>query len=231
MTDSKSLVWILEDDASAQFVYSEILSPQYNLKFFSKISEYVQGALESPQPDLLIADIRLGEENFLAFLGTDEAFRAVQSPFIVVSSLDHLDSLRQCFNEGALDYLTKPFTRNEIIVKVERILKLTREAKPRPEDRIVLEPTTLRVKWNDRDAKLTAKELQIFSILHLARGDSVPRKKIQAEVWGDVKVSNKSLDVHVFHLRRKLAKIGLEIQCNPAVGFRLMINLSEPRRA
>ncbi len=231
MSETKSLVWILEDEPSAQFVYSEILSSLYELRFFNKISEYVEAAKLSPQPDLLIADIRLAEENFLAFLGTDAAFHAVQSPFIVVSSLDHLDSLRQCFNEGALDYLTKPFTRNEIIVKVERILKQTRDARPRPEDRIILEPTTLRVKWGDQDAKLTAKELQIFSILHLARGTAVARKKIQAEVWGDVKVSNKSLDVHVFHLRRKLAKIGLEIQCDPAQGFRLVVNLSEPRRA
>ncbi len=223
----KPTLWILEDESALQFVYAEILENEYDLQFFSSLESFRKSAAtDSSGCDLLVADLRLQDGNFLDFLASPDAHQLVRCPFIVVSSLDHQQTLRQCFNEGALDYLTKPFTAAELVVKVERLLQQRKSASSKDENGaggIELDAAKLRVKWGTQDARLTAKELQIFSILHTAVGTAVSRRRLQAEVWGDAKVSHKSLDVHIFHLRRKLEKLGLQIECDLNGGFRLKV--------
>ncbi len=216
-TDARALIWILEDSQSSQFVYEETLGSRYRLHFFSSLGDFRQAMAETAQkPRLLLADLRLQDENFLDFLGTDEAHTLIRFPFMVVSSLDDLDVLRTCFQEGALDYLTKPFTRNELIVKIERILEKRSE--------ISLDPGTFRLRRKDGSLlpQLTPKELQIFTLLQAAKGAPVTRQSLTAEIWGTVQVTSKSLDVHLFHLRRKIAEAGFEIVFEPQKGFILL---------
>jgi DNA-binding response OmpR family regulator len=73
-------------------------------------------------------------------------------------------------------------------------------------------------------AQLTAKELQIFSVLHREQGKRLTRQKLQSEVWGDVAVGGKALDVHLFNLRRKIAALGVEILHEEGDGYMLVVN-------
>lgn len=213
MTKNNPLIWILEDSESSQFVYEETLESRFQLHFFNTIAAFrKESSARQTTPQLLLADLRLEDGNFLDFLGTGDAQDLVRCPFMIVSSLDDLDVLRACFQEGALDYLTKPFTRNELIAKIERVLNQQGE--------INLDPASFRLKRNGENLpSLTPKELQIFSLLQRAKGAPVPRQKLTAEIWGDTQVSSKSLDVHLFHLRKKLARAGFEIAFEAQKGF------------
>jgi DNA-binding response OmpR family regulator len=217
-------VWILEDEPDAIFVYREILELRYHLRFFStleafgKALEVCQTNNETPF-DLLIADLRLPDGNFLEFLGMESTSDLISAPFLVISSCDDLDILRACFNEGTLDYLTKPFTKSELVVKIERILKSTGGSKVKGEG-IVFDPSSLVVrKGDDIISNLTAKEVQIFSVLHKRLGKRVTRRTINSEVWKDISVSPKTLDVHLFNLRKKVFSLGLKIQFIPPDEF------------
>ncbi|MCM2324195.1 MAG: response regulator transcription factor [Oligoflexia bacterium] len=222
---SERTIWILEDETGARFVFEEVLGLRYQLQFFSSLRGFLQALNEQElRPDLVIADLRLAEENFLDFISEEKNVSLIRAPFIIVSSVDDLDILRACFEDGALDYLTKPFTKNELVVKVERILKVRPPHTSQGSDwGVILDASKLTVKRdNSVSVQLTAKELRIFSLLHSARGESVSRKQLLSEVWSGVTVTAKTLDVHLFHLRKKLAKLDIEIRFVAPDGYALL---------
>jgi DNA-binding response OmpR family regulator len=202
-------LWILEDNPEEVFVYREILGLRYSLRIFSNLKELEQALTSdqpAPKPALLIADLRLPDGDFLTFLGQTEAADSIPS-FLMVSSNDDLDVLRACFEGGALDYLTKPFTENELLVKIERFLKL---GSPTLEVRTVnRESLNIKVGADSR-LTLTPKEYHILKLLHGSQR-GVTRKEIQSQIWRDVAVSSKTFDVHLFYLRRKLTPFNIQI--------------------
>src|SRR4051812_29006150 len=95
-------IWILEDDIGAQFVYEETLGIRYQIENFNTVDALRRRLTESRnRPGLIIADLRLPDQSFLSFLNSKEASLLRNSPFLVVSSVDDLDSLRFCFSAGA----------------------------------------------------------------------------------------------------------------------------------
>jgi len=220
-------IWIIEDDLGAQFVYREILGMHYQLHFIQDLKEYEKSNL-LPAPDLLIADLKLGDRNFMeVFDGSNEGavLKSLLYPVIIVSSVDDLEILRRCFKEGARDYLTKPFHKNELWIKVDRALAETSNRT----DAFKIDFANLRVLRNGKKpADLTAKELQILSVLNGVTGQAVSRRQIETEVWRNVRVTPKTLDVHLVKLRRKLAPLDLEIRHMPPSAFALVDRIADP---
>ncbi|MGE0616972.1 MAG: response regulator transcription factor [Bacteriovoracia bacterium] len=219
-------IWIVEDDTDALFVYREILGSKYEIRIFKCLREFSENfkalkANAAETPHLLIADLTLPDGHFFEFLSQQEALLPNSIPFLVVSSCDNIEILQTCFKEGAIDYLTKPFTRSELIVKIERFF-LTPATRGNLDSKFTFDPTALALKKGDDVlAQLTARELQIFSLLHRARGRIVRRKEMQDEVWKNVTVSAKTLDVHLYNLRKKLSQLDVEIQFQSPDGYTL----------
>lgn len=227
-------IWIIEDEPGAQFVYQEILDIRYHVRMFSD-TESFSSALDSfdaqeTKPDLLVADIRLPGESFLNFLSSSDNRNRLKFPFIVVSSVDDLDALRTCFAYGAIDYLTKPFGKGELIVKVERFFTERHLPKASPQQiGIQIDPTALRVCRNAVwSPLLTSKEFQILTTLHQAKDCMLSRDAMVAHIWHDVRVTSKTFDVHLFNLRKKLQSLGVEIQFNPPNYYRLLCDGMNP---
>ena len=216
-------LWILEDDPESRTIYQEILETRYQLYFFETLEAFRQAIdAECSPPHLCIIDLRLSDGNFLNFLRDKETHDKFQLPFIVASCTDDLDIQRACFQDGALDYISKPFKRNDLIIKVERFFERGRYPTQNTSQDLVLDPESLRVKLGDtKGAQLTAKELQIFSLLFQAKGNPLAREEVKLKVWGDTNVSPKTLDVHLFHLRKKLRALGIEIRFTPLGGYYL----------
>jgi DNA-binding response OmpR family regulator len=206
----KSTIWILEDEPGCRFVYQRTLELRYQLRFFETMEAFLEAVRENEgdRPDLVIADIRLPDRPFLEFFGTAEAQRFANVPLMVVSSVDDVDALRTCYRHGAKDYITKPFPKGELIVKVERIASGPEGKK----DQIEINPTSLTVsRGTSASPPLTPKEFQIIAILRGAPNRTLSRPQLYAEVWGQTRVGTKTLDAHLFNLRRKVEPLGLEI--------------------
>lgn len=75
-----------------------------------------------------------------------------------------------------------------------------------------VDPTMLSIEYQGQVVgPLTAKELQIVSLLNSAPTRALSREDLVKQIWHSVKVSSKTLDVHIFNLRRKIAPLGIEI--------------------
>ncbi|MCF8058852.1 MAG: response regulator transcription factor [Bacteriovoracaceae bacterium] len=208
---NEPLIWILEDDEGCQFVYEQMLKNDFKTIYFENIKKFkdryseVMTKSNGIRPSIIIADLMLNDGNFLSFLTSDfHPGLGDEVPFIVVSSDDDIESLRICFKEGANDYITKPFKRNELLVKIETILKnnqsFVKPVKPNVSiDGVVIEG-------------LTGKQKRLLSLFNTQKDRVVDRDLILDKVWGDTSVHPKTLDVHLYNLRRKLGPYGLIIK-------------------
>jgi DNA-binding response OmpR family regulator len=116
-----------------------------------------------------------------------------------------MDVLRHCFEFGAADYLTKPFSPNELALKVERVLA-------NAEPQIMMDVRTFEVTVHGRGVStLTGKEFQILSVLYQAKNRTASRSELLQRVWGTSHLETKALDVHMHNLRRKISSLGLKI--------------------
>ncbi|MGZ3698904.1 MAG: response regulator transcription factor [Bdellovibrionota bacterium] len=214
MTESRQ-VWILEDDAGARFVYEEIIGIRFPTRMFSDLASF-RTALseETASPSLVIADLRLQDDTFINFLAQQTEDKPFDLPFLVVSSLDDMDVLRLCYERGALDYITKPFGKSELIVKVERILDGGAQMSGRGPVR--LDPSTLTIcNASRRSMAFTSKEFRILTLMESAPARTISKKEIIEKIWGSSNVSAKILDVHIAKLRTKLAPAGIDIRYLP----------------
>lgn len=201
---NRATVWVLEDDPGATFVYREVLGPRFGVTCFETLEE-LRAALERAGggrpalPEVVIADILLGDGTFLDFLQGPDAALLGPSKLLCISVVDDLDTLRLCYAQGATDYLVKPFNKNELIAKVEHALNGAQardQASPEDEGAVRVGRTVVR--------GLTTKERQLLSMFLAAPDNTVERRTLLKKVWAHGYVQPKTVDVHLYNLRRKL---------------------------
>jgi DNA-binding response OmpR family regulator len=224
LATTKANIWILEDDPGIQIVYEEMLGQQYNLRIFDNIDEF-STTLQVTDPksvSLLIADIRLPKISFLSYLKSDFKGQIKNIPYVVVSSLSDADILKFCFDQGASDFIVKPFTRGEIITKVERALNASSE---KMVPMVELDSASLTVRANNEVShSLTSKEFQILTMVYGGPGHSISKDEIMTVIWGDAKKETKALDVHLANLRKKVANLGIDIRYRHPGKYVLLFN-------
>ncbi|MCK5073063.1 MAG: response regulator transcription factor [Bacteriovoracaceae bacterium] len=200
-------IWILEDDHGCLFVYQDILDIRYSTRYFKTLDEFKTALEESAEdlPDLVIADLKLPDGSFLTFLSSDDNKRLLDMPFLVISSVNDIDALRFCFEEGALDYFTKPFNKNELVVKIERMLE--NASRQEHYDTIKIPQSVILEHFTE----LTKKEHQILNLFSNSLNNTMVRESLVREIWKGTSVHNKTLDVHLYNLKKKLPKYGFQI--------------------
>jgi DNA-binding response OmpR family regulator len=139
-----------------------------------------------------------------------------ETPFLIVSGLDEQDAIRSCFNGGALDFISKPFSKSELQVKIKIFLNRLTNQKVAI-SKVNLDPLSMTLfTKNARSSELTAKEYRIISLFLEASDLIVPRKHLVTTIWEGINVSEKTLDVHLSNIRRKITELGLTVVCTDA---------------
>ncbi|HEY6250246.1 MAG TPA: response regulator [Candidatus Angelobacter sp.] len=155
---------------------------------------------------LIILDLNFGQTDGLKLL---ERLRAegLETPVIVLSARNKVSDRVQSLRLGADDYVTKPFSFQELAARANALLR--RKADPtlnvlRVED-LELDPALRRVSRGNRDIKLSIKEFQLLHLLMRHAGNEVTRQELMHEVWGSQPGSDSNLvDVYVNYLRKKV---------------------------
>ncbi len=130
MTADPSTVWVLDDDESIRFVLQQTLSAEgLSVALFSTLSE-INDALSDSLPDAVIADVKLPDGDGLSML---DSLHERQIPVIVMTAYSDLDLAVQAFQQGAFEYLSKPFDLDTVIATVRKACAAeTRKPKPPP---------------------------------------------------------------------------------------------------
>lgn len=198
-------IWIIEDDPANRFVYQESLSDKYQFNFFETLAQF-KNAILNASPDLLIADLRLPDESFLTYLSTRPLVLS-EFPVIVISSMDELQVLQDCFIYGVEDFLTKPFNTNALLAKIEKIKKeyyLGRFKFHDLKQSLILS--------NKLSVQFTPKEYHILKILSSSPKMTLDREQIKSAVWKELELSGNAVDVHMYAIRKKIKPHGLSIE-------------------
>lgn len=218
------MIYLLEDDSNIRdFVLYALNGQDMEAKGFERPSEFWT-AISQQMPDLLLLDIMLPEEDGM------EILRKLRSkpdtrrlPVIILTAKDTEFDRVLGLDEGADDYVAKPFSILELVSRIKAVL---RRSGGSPKDfrhgSLYISPEKHLVQVNGSDVTLTLKEFELLRILLEHRGRVLSRTQLQDQVWGyEFDGESRTVDVHIRTLRQKLGPCGELIETVRGVGYKI----------
>jgi DNA-binding response OmpR family regulator len=179
--------------------------------------------------DLVILDIMMGEMS--GFKMADKLRRELQidTPVIFLTAKDTENDLLTGFSLGADDYITKPFSVNELKARVKAVLYRTetgsRKYGEKAAEGIEFDNVRKKVLIEGNTVDLTKKEYELLSLLVKGNGKVFSRDDILEKIWGDdVVVTDRTVDVNIARLRNKIGKYGAYLKNKTGYGYYFEIN-------
>lgn len=156
--------------------------------------------------DAIILDLRLPKLSGMSVL---ERLRSegVQTPVLVLTALDGVDTKLEAFRLGADDYLTKPFAFAELLARVQALLRRGTPALPGcwSVGNLTFDPASHVCRVNSRTVGLTDKETQLLEYLFRNAGRLIPHEELEQHMWDDHSALwAETLKVHMHRLRAKI---------------------------
>ena len=224
MSDKQS-VYIVEDDASIRELEIYALkNSEFEVTGFES-GKSLMAQLEIKVPDIILLDIMLPEEDGLAILGTiRQTGDYADIPVIMVTAkTSEIDAVKG-LDLGADDYITKPFGVMELVSRVKAVLR--RSAKKVKTvlvyKNIELDENKHTVLVDGTEVDLTYKEYEILKHLIRNNGIVLTRDRLMEIVWGyNFEQGNRTVDVHIQSLRKKLGTAGEHIKTIRNVGYKV----------
>ena len=196
----------------------------------------------TPSPiDLILLDIMMGEmsglemaEKLRSDIGRSqsELLGIGIPPIIFLTALSDEDTVLQGFKLGADDYISKPFRIAEVLARVAAVLRRTaeqgtRSQEPRPISNdcivfegIVVNKADMSLKVDGEVVVMTRKEIELLCYLLTHRGQILSREHLLKNVWdSNGFVLERTVDVHITHLRKKLGQYGKRIVTKSGYGY------------
>ncbi len=219
-----SQIYVVEDDENIREIEEYVLkSAGYDVKGYPCAAEFYQAVSEG-LPDMVLLDIMLPDEDGLTILKKLRMKKdTAQIPVIMATAKGtELDKVRG-LDQGADDYVTKPFGVMELISRVKALMRRSYpigNEQMHQNGKIFMDETKRAVFVNDVLCELTYKEYELLKLLMLRSGGVVTREEITRVVWGsDFAGESRTLDMHIKTLRKKLGEEGALIQTIRNVGY------------
>ncbi|GAA2842692.1 two-component system phosphate regulon response regulator OmpR [Aminobacter aminovorans] len=176
--------------------------------------------------DLLILDVMMPGENGIELTKSLRDQKDV--PILMLTALSETDSRITGLEAGADDYLPKPFDPRELILRINNILRRGGPAATPKVEQLVFGPYTFQIarrelKRGGEALKLTDREQEILAIFAARAGETIPRHEL---VTGDSEVGERTIDVQINRLRRKIERDPANpvwLQTVRGIGYRLSV--------
>ncbi|MBN1526270.1 MAG: response regulator transcription factor [Candidatus Omnitrophica bacterium] len=224
----KKKILIVDDERD----FSKLLKS--NLEETGKYEVYTEGdgekAIEKVgkvKPDLILLDLMMpGASGFKICKALKEKERFSAIPIIIVSAKHDDTDKVSCLDMGADDYIVKPFSANELDARIRAVLR--RLGPAGGEDRITIggkvtiDPKSREVLADGKKVELTNAEFLILQLLASRKTRVFSRTEILDYLWGEDKVvTDRTVDVHIRHLREKLGKAKKFIKNVTGAGYKV----------
>ena len=221
-----ALIYIVEDDKNISEIESYALKNSGYLVDTFENAKTFWSRVQDRKPDLVLLDVMLPDSDGIEVLKKmrrNPDTRRV--PVIMVTAKSsEIDKVKGLDN-GADDYITKPFGIMELISRVKAILR--RINQDEEEKQLVFQNITLdcekrQVALDGENCELTYKEFELLKLFLQNAGIVMTRETIMEKVWGiDFEGESRTLDMHIKTLRQKLGDAGKHIKTVRNVGYRI----------
>ena len=218
-----ALIFIVEDDENIREIETIALkNSNYFVSAFEKAKDFYK-KVEEIVPDLVILDVMLPDENGYEIVRKLRKNPSTKNlPIIMVTAkVTEMDMIKG-LDEGADDYIKKPFSIMELITRVKALLRrtTTEEVKLLQLDELVMDHERHMVYVDGQAIELTFKEYELLRLLLNSPGIVMTREVIMRQVWGtEFEGESRTLDMHIKTLRKKLGDAGGRIKTVRNVGY------------
>ncbi len=218
-----AVIYIVEDDDSIREIEElALLNAGHKVCSFASAGEFFRKCAETV-PDLCLLDIMLPDESGNTIAKKLRAGANTKKlPIIMVTAKTTELDLVRGIEDGADDYIKKPFSVMELISKVKALLRRTQAAPLREicMDELTINHDKHEVTIMDKPVELTYKEYELLSFLILNRAIVLSRETIMDHVWGSYyEGESRTIDMHIKTLRQKLGDYGGRIKTVRNVGY------------
>ncbi len=218
-----ALIYIIEDDENIREIEELALMNAGHKVFGFDCAKEFYNQLDEIIPDLCLVDIMLPDES-----GNEIVKKLRKRPetrklpiIMVTAKTTELDLVRG-IEDGADDYIKKPFSVMELISRVKAILRRTEPEcnKELRLDDLLINNEKHEVTISGNRIELTYKEYELLSFLVLNKGIVLKRDIIMDRIWGmDYEGESRTIDMHIKTLRKKLGDYGNRIRTVRNVGY------------
>ena len=226
-----ALIYIVEDDASIREIETIALkNSNYMVQAFERASVFYE-KMEELLPDLILLDIMLPDENgyrIVRRLRSNPKTRHI--PVMMITAKTTEMDMVKGLDDGADDYIRKPFSVMELLSRVRALLRRTQEKEPEQllVGKILLDNERHTVVAGERSVELTLKEYELLRYLMRNEDIVLSREAIMLSVWGvDFEGESRTVDMHIKTLRQKLGEQGKQIRTVRGVGYAIGAESSE----
>ena len=218
-----ALIYVVEDDENIREIETIALkNSNYLVKSFGRASEFYR-ALDDILPDLVLLDVMLPDENgcdIVKRLRSQSATKRL--PVIMVTAKTSEIDMVKGLDDGADDYIKKPFSVMELLSRVKALLRRSTEetAQQLQVGGIQLDNARRVVLAEGKSVELTYKEYELLRYLMINAEMVLSREAIMRFVWGtEFEGETRTVDMHIKTLRQKLGPCGRQIGTVRNVGY------------
>lgn len=228
MAKTKMKILIVEDDpAILNGLLDVLVFNGYDPEGVEDGEQGLKKAL-AEKYDLIVLDLMLPSLDGISICKKVRLEKPLQ-PIIIMTAKGSEDDIITGFKAGADDYISKPFSLRELMVRVEAVLRRSGK-NPGDEEIDVLnihfDGRNLTATSGDKSVELTRREMDIISHLYRNKDRIVSKKELLKDVWdySDTDIETRTVDIHILKLRKKIASLIGEVPAIQTIrgeGYRL----------
>ena len=220
---------IVEDETEIR----DFLVSQFNERGFEAIGfengEGIISKLEKTDPKIVILDQMMpGKSGSEVIREIRSSARFSEMPIIMLTGLDGESDKVKALDLGADDYITKPFGIKEVIARVNSLIRRVESNYKKTQKQLIIQDLEIdfaahKVTHKGADVALTLTEFKILGELIKQTGQVLTRDALREKALGNLNVTDRTIDVHMASLRKKLETMGDKIETVRGVGYRMTL--------
>jgi len=204
-----SKILLAEDESSLGLIVKESLESRGFIVKWCENGEDALTKFQEFRPDILVLDVMMPKKDGFT-LAKEIRKKDRRTPIIFLTAKSQTKDVVEGFEIGGNDYLKKPFSMEELIVRIQELI-LRRERKSAEEQikigAFLFNYPKQRLHFQDEEQLLTHREAEVLMSLAISPNEVVDRSTMLSEIWGEDDFFNaRSMDVFISKLRKKLAK-------------------------
>ncbi len=215
---------LIEDDLDvARELELSLRKWGFEVEIIDKFNDIVKKFIEK-KPSLILMDVNL--PFYDGFYWCEKIRELSKVPIIFLSSRDSNMDIIMGMNNGGDDYITKPFSIEVLISKINALLRRSYDYTTSDSliyyNDAVLDIEKCIFRYKDNEIELTKNEIKILSLLIKNKGKVVSREKIMMSLWNDDEfISDNTLTVNITRLRSRIRELGLDdvIKTKKGIGY------------